>query len=344
MRPLSHKLLLDEPIIAIHPRVARELGPEAAILLQQLHFRSRGQSHPKGLWTVVQRGEDFWVSWAPEGRALDVPLARAAIGGGEAAFRRVVDFLVREELIFVSQLLKSSWNRSNFLRLNYETFAARFIDGECSATRGDEIADSKPLRSAISNGAESAKHKGEKLEDETRESEHADALSAILDPFVSRRNGDDPHRDRRRLREIEKLVCDGELTIEDVRQIASDPEVCFASELVERGKSCAKGRRQRASERARVAREAAENAHHSDASNRQKQRVEAMRGAVELLPPHELDSFCGFVATRLGSTTLRERVLAAIRTRKLELPHIAAAALGPFEEWRQSETSGAAHA
>jgi polyhydroxyalkanoate synthesis regulator phasin len=275
---------------------------------------------------------------------LDVPLARATVGGGDAAFRRVIDLLVREELIFVSQLLKSSWNRSNFLRLNYHTFAARFIEGDVAAIRADETANSMSLRSAISNSAESTKHKGEKLEEKKRESDEDHALSSILDPFISRKNGDDPGRDRRRLREIEKLVHDGDLTIDDVRRIASDPEVCFASELVERGKTCAKERRQHASDLARVASEAAENAHQTEVSNRQKQRVDTMRAAVECLPPSDLNAFCDFVATRLGSTALRERVLTAIRTRKLELPHIAAAALEPFEAWQQSVTLVATHA
>jgi|GEM_PF-4705895 len=344
MRPLSHKLLLDEPIIAIHPRVARELGPEAAILLQQLHFRSRGQSHPKGLWTVIQRGEDSWVSWAPEGRAFDVPLARAGVGGGEAAFRRVVDLLVREDLIYVSQLLKSSWNRCNFLRLNYEAFAARFIETDSAAARGDETLDSMNARSVCSNDREFTKHKGKELEEKKRESTQDVALSSILDPFVSQRNGDDPNRDRRRLRELEKLVQDGDLTIDDVRQIASDPAVCFATALVERGKALAKARRQTAYDVAQAVRKAADNAHQTNASNLQKQRVDEMRQVVEQLPASDLESLCAVVAARLPSAAIRDRVLVAVRARALDLPHLAAALFKPYAEWREKITTEAPHA
>lgn len=344
MKAPSHKLLLDEPVIALHPRVARELGPESAILLQQLHFRSRGQSHAGGLWTVVHKGDESWVSWSTEGRQFDIPLARVGPGNGEAAYRRVVDCLVREGLIHVSQLLKSNWNRSNFLRLDYAAFSARFHDsGDEAPLRADETYGSTDLGRTGSNASESTAHLQKELEKDTRESVSTNSLSSILDPFVSRRNGDDPNRDRRRLREVEKLVSDGDLTLEDVQKLASDATVCFASSLVERSRELAKARRLELDNLARTSREKSQNEVLAIAAHRQATRVDDMRRKVEKLRPADLESLCNFICEKVTPITLRNRVVSAIRSRAIDMPHIAAAAVQPFEEWSETSAVGAAH-
>lgn len=237
MSRYDHKLLLDEPVIALNRRVARELGPEAALVLQQLHFRTvAGTSDSSGHWLVVEREARRWVTWSVEGRSYDIPLGKPGKSGGDAAFRRVIEQLERDGLILVKQIQKSAWNRSNFYSIDYDAFSERFhsVESPVSPLRTEDFNESISTLSKRSKPTLKPALVRKEVEKEAeRVHDSADAsLWSILDQFVSRKPGDDVALDRKKLVAAERLCKLHNIGVAELAGIVDLSQSLYAGQLL----------------------------------------------------------------------------------------------------------------
>lgn len=233
----DHKLLLDEPVIALNRRIARELGPEAALVLQQLHFRTvAGNSDSSGHWLVVEREARRWVTWSVEGRSYDIPLGKPGKSGGDAAFRRVIEQLERDGLILVKQIQKSAWNRSNFYSIDYDAFSERFhsVESPVSPLRTEDFNESISTLSKRSKPTLNPTLVRKEVEKEAeRVHDSADAsLWSILDQFVSRKPGDDVALDRKKLVAAERLCKLHNIGVAELAGIVDLSQSLYAGQLL----------------------------------------------------------------------------------------------------------------
>jgi hypothetical protein len=342
----SAKLLLDEPIIALNPRIARVLGVDAALFLQQLHFRSRGATHADGWWRVQRCDERAWVCWSSEGKGIDLPLGRAGNIGAEPAFRRVVDLLLLKGLIDARQLEKNKWNRSYFYSINYRSFDANFPDDSYSAPRNKEKSrsnvsgekykriehrrfdksTSRYNKTPRSNHDKTLPQLDTKKIEKERElgcdaepNDPADGLSLreLLSMFISKRVGDDTNRDRRRIAEIFALVERGDVTQGEVETLARDPGIHYPSELLVKVRAL---RSRNIEEAEHVRMEAVETGvellrTRSEASWRR--RVELVSAYLRSCPAASIGGYSALAATSSIAKPLRTAVQAAIEAREV---------------------------
>lgn len=109
-------LLINEPPLQVLPSLARKVGLNEAILLQQLHFRSLISSN-------IRDGEK-WVYKTFEGWQEEFPFWSIK------TIKRIVKKLEDEEYIFsTSQYNRMKMDRTKWYRINYP---------QCSTTKGNE--------------------------------------------------------------------------------------------------------------------------------------------------------------------------------------------------------------
>jgi hypothetical protein len=100
------RLLIDEPPLQVLPSLAKAIGLEEAIVLQQIHYRMRLRSADANEW--VQISITTLLEWCPF-------LSRRSM-------ERITASLKSQGLIEVAQ--RSGFDRTNWLRVRYEAIAA----------------------------------------------------------------------------------------------------------------------------------------------------------------------------------------------------------------------------
>ncbi len=106
MQGYQRSLLIDESPLQVIPTLARAIGLNEAIMLQQIHYWSRISEH--------ERDERRWVPMsAPD-------LAQKFSFWSEATIKRTVARLREIGLLFVTKKSHTSWERANWYAVNYQ--------------------------------------------------------------------------------------------------------------------------------------------------------------------------------------------------------------------------------
>jgi hypothetical protein len=103
-----NRLLLDEPPLQVLPSLAKAIGLSEAIVLQQLHYRLRGNSHEQGGRRWYYQSYEGWVAndfpfWSPD------------------AVKRVFTSLEHSGLVLSAQLHPDKRNRQKWYTIAYES-------------------------------------------------------------------------------------------------------------------------------------------------------------------------------------------------------------------------------
>ena len=149
MSPVS-SLVINEPPLQVLPSLAKAIGLQEAIVLQQFHYWL-GQSKN------VNDGRK-WIYNTFEQWALQFPFWSAE------ALRKIVRSLRNQGLIEVRKLSANAWDKTNFYAINYEALDAvgsRLVEAESStdssgksAVRGgkDGLVDAVNLAASTRDG------------------------------------------------------------------------------------------------------------------------------------------------------------------------------------------------
>lgn len=322
----GQKLLREEPFVAINLRLARELGLEAAAVLQQLHFRlSLGRSDTAGRWIVAASEGRNWLCWSSEGRASDLPLGSTEHPSGESAFRRVIALLAQHGLIDVKQVQKARWNRANFFAINYQAFDEKFqrVEPLISANRSEKTNDTNALVSGSSIRpklptlvAKEKELKEERELDQFRPERNDSSLWTILSAFISKRVGDDPVRDRKKCALVERICTQNGIDLPALKEIADDPRIQFSGQLLRRVEEVVAERRARH----QLAHQQVI-AHHTAAqleanSAEQQQREHAAQATLRMLGDEALVALANQTAAA-APPSMQRRVAAHILNREI---------------------------
>lgn len=96
------RLLIDEPPLQVLPSLAKAIGLEEAIVLQQIHYRMRVRAADANEWVPIS--VTTLLEWCPF-------LSRRSV-------ERIIASLKTQSLIEVAQ--RSGFDRTNWLRIRYE--------------------------------------------------------------------------------------------------------------------------------------------------------------------------------------------------------------------------------
>ncbi|WP_169156513.1 hypothetical protein [Brasilonema bromeliae] len=105
------KLITPEKPLLIPPLVAREIGLEAAIILQQIHYFSQNSKH-------ILRDGQRWFYLTLEGWAEKLPFFKMS------TIRRAIGKLRQLELINVHRHSQHTWYQANWYTINLENVKA----------------------------------------------------------------------------------------------------------------------------------------------------------------------------------------------------------------------------
>lgn len=320
----NHKLLLDEPVIALNRRIAREIGPEGALVLQQMHFRCvAGTSDGAGQWLVLEREGRRWVTWNAQGRKYDLPLGKSGSAGSDAAFRRVIDQLVREGLVLVQQIQKSCWNRSNFYSIDYDSFHKRFRDTEPSilSPRSEDFNDSTGGVSDPSNPpAPSGLDNNKTIKPKQRVDDDAtSSIRPLLALFVSRKKGDDIALDRKKLAVVERLCEKHEIDATKLQEIVNSEQPVYAGQLLAAVQSAVNAQVEASRRQQLHAIDAATQASRNAQTTLARGREEHAQQILDAADAAQIEALWKY-AQRAAPSFLRDRIENCIRTRQLGTP------------------------
>lgn len=111
VRSQKSKLITPEKPLLIAPLVAREIGLEAAIILQQIHYFSQNSKH------ILDDGKR-WFYLTLEGWAEKLPFLKMS------AIRRAITHLKKLNLIDVCRHSRWTWYQANWYTINLENVKA----------------------------------------------------------------------------------------------------------------------------------------------------------------------------------------------------------------------------
>lgn len=128
----TNKLLFDESPLVIQPTLAKAIGLNEAIILQQIHY-----------W--LKKSKDGWVYNTYDEWKEQFPFF------SEATIKRTITKLKKSGVLIVSQNKKSTWDRVNHYKIDYETMNS-LIESDCTHRTGqnDLIDNSKMTSSSYS--------------------------------------------------------------------------------------------------------------------------------------------------------------------------------------------------
>jgi hypothetical protein len=245
--------LIDEPIIALSPTLARQFGLEGATFLQQTHFRTLAAGNDRlGRFRTLEHCGAIWVSWTSEALLVDIPL-----GGAGSTHKRVISELKQAGVLRVEQLAKSEWNRSNFFRIDYDALNA-IVSREPDPPRGlnDAPDQCDPIESnqdfdSIESGVASRLNVRDQApqvkEEKTSEGEERvtrsdvdnvenmnlplESLRRRLERLVGRTPRDNQEWDHKRIASTISAIEQGHVTIQDVETLVDRNDIRFLSQL-----------------------------------------------------------------------------------------------------------------
>lgn len=137
-------LLIEEPPLQVLPKLAKVIGLNEAILLQQIHYwLGRSENIRDGRKWVYKTSQE-WVDEFPF--------------WSEATVKRVVLSLKERKLIEVAKESSSSWNRTNWYSVNYEELGR--IGAICTDA-SDQFAPMHPVNLTKSIGSNCANRSGQ---------------------------------------------------------------------------------------------------------------------------------------------------------------------------------------
>lgn len=128
----TNKLLFDESPLVIQPTLAKAIGLNEAIILQQIHY-----------W--LKKSKDGWVYNTYDEWKEQFPFF------SEATIKRTITKLKKSGVLIVSQNKKSTWDRVNHYQIDYEIMSS-LIESDCTHRTGqnDLIDNSKMTSSSYS--------------------------------------------------------------------------------------------------------------------------------------------------------------------------------------------------
>lgn len=107
-------LLYNEPPIAVSPTLAKELGLNAAVFLQQLHYWTEEKSRNSGRYKDSFQGGYFWVYNSIEEWLKQLPFL-----GSKATFKRLLAELQEKGILVIECHNKAGFDKTNWYRINY---------------------------------------------------------------------------------------------------------------------------------------------------------------------------------------------------------------------------------
>jgi hypothetical protein len=143
---LDHrKLLIDEEPLQVLPSLAKSIGLNDALFLQQLHYWLRKSKHEHDgrvwIYNTFEEWKEQFPFWS-----LDT-------------MQRIAKRLVDKELIYVHQFTKTDWDRKNWYAINYDkleeysaAIESRNLRSSRTAKRG--LLESRNLRSSSNKDQE----------------------------------------------------------------------------------------------------------------------------------------------------------------------------------------------
>ncbi|MFB6649196.1 DnaD domain-containing protein [Bacillus toyonensis] len=133
---MSNLLIHEEPLIVL-PRLAKAIGLNEAIFLQQVHYWLNKSKHfHDGYYWIYNTYED-WLEQFPF--------------WSNATLRRIVNKLEKQELIIVGNYNKLKIDKTKWYRVNYNLLnrmsspCAQIEQSECSKRAVEEVNMSRPL-------------------------------------------------------------------------------------------------------------------------------------------------------------------------------------------------------
>jgi hypothetical protein len=219
------KLLVAGPTIAFSPILARVVGIEEALVLQQLHYRMHcATSDPYDRWTYVRHKERGFVGWSKQGRIDDLLLK-------EYPFKRVLASLRLQRLVIEARGLDNKWDRRIFLSIDHTRVASMCGEKHISTSAInaiDSVDDSTSMigtlhpSQVIRKDMEKRERDGPLLLDE---------LLRRVESFVGTGSRDDHARDKRCLDRINAMVSTGQIETHDLAEALYDPSIRYLSQL-----------------------------------------------------------------------------------------------------------------
>lgn len=219
------KLLVAGPTIAFSPILARVVGIEEALVLQQLHYRMHcATSDPYDRWTYVRHKERGFVGWSKQGRIDDLLLK-------EYPFKRVLASLRLQRLVIEARGLDNKWDRRIFLSIDHTRVASMCGEKHISTSAInaiDSVDDSTSMigtlqpSQVIRKDMEKRERDGPLLLDE---------LLRRVASFVGTGPADDQARDKRCLDRINTMVSTGQIKTHDLAESLFDPSIKYLSQL-----------------------------------------------------------------------------------------------------------------
>lgn len=225
MNQRSDKVLVAGQTIALSPMLARAIGLEEALVLQQLFFRMRwGSSDPQRRWICAEHHERIYVGWNDRGREEDLLLSKYP-------YRRVLSNLRSLGLVHEAQHLEQPFDQRLFLSIDF--VGLRTICPEC---RFSIVANSDMDVSLKDCSKQELRSQSLSKRDREKERERESNLSLeFLMSKVTALAGTGPKdnrdRDKKCADRIRQMVESGEVTLEDFAQIVQSPHVKFPSEI-----------------------------------------------------------------------------------------------------------------
>lgn len=107
-------LLYNEPPIAVSPTLAKELGLNAAVFLQQLHYWTEEKSRNRDRYKDSFQGGYFWVYNSIEEWLKQLPFL-----GSKATFKRLLAELQEKGILVIECHNKAGFDKTNWYRINY---------------------------------------------------------------------------------------------------------------------------------------------------------------------------------------------------------------------------------
>lgn len=111
------KLIADEHPLLIFPSLARCLGLQEGLLLQQLHYWLHLKAQAPGRYTDHFKDGRYWVHWTLQELREHVPFGSASLD----PYKRVTRGL-REQGILLVRQYGSAWDKTNWYSIDYDAF------------------------------------------------------------------------------------------------------------------------------------------------------------------------------------------------------------------------------
>lgn len=225
MSQRSDKVLVGGQTIALSPVLARAIGLQEALVLQQLFFRMRwGNSDAQRRWICAVHRNQIYVGWNDRGREEDLLLSKYP-------YRRVLTNLRTLGLVREAQHLEQPFDQRLFLTIDFHRLQT--ICPECPISiveKNDVDVSASDTSKSSARSPSLSKRVGEK----EREKDAPNSLEVLMSK-VAELAGTGPKdnrlRDKKCAERIRQLVESGAVGSDDLAVILNSPHVKFPSQI-----------------------------------------------------------------------------------------------------------------